>query len=144
MLQHLIAYCIQIFLFPIHHSRLRLGVSHLNEHKYKYIFQDCLNPLCLSSVDIESLFAFFFPMSSFHNCICDPRWWFPVKCTNFFRQSLSGFTYWANPKFNSSQNNKILSFYISFIVKSERFNSSLLLKEFKVYWLCNTSNLHSC
>ena len=33
--------------------RLRLGLSHLNEHKFCHNFQDCLNPLCSSSLEIE-------------------------------------------------------------------------------------------
>ena len=28
-------------------TRLRLGLSHLREHKFKHNFQDCLNPLCI-------------------------------------------------------------------------------------------------
>ena len=35
--------------------RLRLGLSHLREHKFKHSFQDCLNPLCSSyENDIET------------------------------------------------------------------------------------------
>ena len=36
-------------------TRLRLGLSHLNEHKFKQNFQDCVNPLCSCSLEIESL-----------------------------------------------------------------------------------------
>ena len=35
-------------------TRLRLGLSHLREHKFKHNFQDCLNPLCLCSDEIET------------------------------------------------------------------------------------------
>ena len=34
-------------------TRLRLGVSHLNEHRFRHNFQDCLNPLCSCSLEIE-------------------------------------------------------------------------------------------
>ena len=34
-------------------THLRLGFSHLNEHKFRHNFQDCLNPLCLCSIEIE-------------------------------------------------------------------------------------------
>ena len=27
-------------------TRLRLGLNHFNEHKFKHNFQDCINPLC--------------------------------------------------------------------------------------------------
>ena len=35
-------------------TRLRLGLSHLREHKFKYSFQDCLNPLCFCGSEIET------------------------------------------------------------------------------------------
>ena len=34
-------------------TRLRLGLSHLNEHKFRHNFQGCLNPLCSCSLGIE-------------------------------------------------------------------------------------------
>ena len=34
-------------------TRLQLGLSHLNEHKFRHNFQDCLNPLCSCSLEIE-------------------------------------------------------------------------------------------
>ena len=35
-------------------TKLRLGLSHLREHKFKHNFQDTLNPICNCSEDIES------------------------------------------------------------------------------------------
>ena len=35
-------------------TRLRLGLSHLCEHKFKYSFQDSLNPLCKCSAEVKS------------------------------------------------------------------------------------------
>ena len=35
-------------------TRLRLGLSHLREHKFKHSFQDTLNPLCNCGMDVES------------------------------------------------------------------------------------------
>ena len=40
-------------------TRLRLGLGHLNEHKFKHNFQDCVNPLCSCSLETESLSHFF-------------------------------------------------------------------------------------
>ena len=31
-------------------TRLRLGLSHLNEHRFRYNFKDCINPLCSFSL----------------------------------------------------------------------------------------------
>ena len=33
-------------------ARLRLGFSHLNEHRFRHNFQDCINPLCSCSLEI--------------------------------------------------------------------------------------------
>ena len=35
-------------------TRLRLGFSHLSEHKLKHNFRDTLNPLCSCSIEVES------------------------------------------------------------------------------------------
>ena len=35
-------------------TRLRLGLSHLREHKFKHSFQDTLNPLCNCEMNVES------------------------------------------------------------------------------------------
>ena len=36
-------------------THLRLGLSHLNEHKFCHNFQDCLNPLSFYSLEIEDI-----------------------------------------------------------------------------------------
>ena len=47
--------------------RLRLGLSHLREHKFKYSFQDTINPLCNCGQDIESATHFFLHCPFFIN-----------------------------------------------------------------------------
>ena len=39
-------------------TRLRVGFSHLREHKFKHNFQDTLNPLCPSSLEAEDTYHF--------------------------------------------------------------------------------------
>ena len=46
-------------------TRLRLGFSHLHEHKFRHCFQDTLNPLCECSKDIESAMHFFLHCTNF-------------------------------------------------------------------------------
>ena len=48
-------------IYGIHHllglkllTRLRLGLSHLNEHSFKHNFKNCINPLCTCSPKVES------------------------------------------------------------------------------------------
>ena len=40
-------------------TRLRLGLSHLREHKFNHNFQNCIDPLCSCGMDIESTSHFF-------------------------------------------------------------------------------------
>ena len=50
---------------------------------------------------------------------------------------------YGSPKFDTDQNHKTLSSCISFILKSETFNGSLLKEQME--WVDNkTSDLHSC
>ena len=34
-------------------TRLKLGLSHLNEHRFNHNFQNCINPLCTCSLEVE-------------------------------------------------------------------------------------------
>ena len=34
-------------------THLRLGLNHLNEHRFRHSFQGCLNPSCSYSLEIE-------------------------------------------------------------------------------------------
>ena len=40
-------------------TRIRLGLSHLREHKFKHSFQDTQNPICNCGNDLESAIHFF-------------------------------------------------------------------------------------
>ena len=40
-------------------TRLRLGLSHLNEHRLKHNFKGCINPLCFCSLEVENTLHFF-------------------------------------------------------------------------------------
>ena len=54
-------------------TKLTLGLSHLNEHKFKHNFQDCVNSLCSYSLEIESLsHPFLSTLPSFHKSTCSP------------------------------------------------------------------------
>ena len=48
-------------------TRLRLGLSHLREHKFKHGFQDTLNPLCSCGNDVESTEHFLLHCPQFAN-----------------------------------------------------------------------------
>ena len=43
----------------IYITRIRLGLSHLREHKFKHSFQDSISPICNCGNDVESPIHFF-------------------------------------------------------------------------------------
>ena len=47
-------------------TRLRLGISHRREHKFKHSFQDTLNPLCCCGHNIEITSYYFLHCPLFH------------------------------------------------------------------------------
>ena len=47
--------------------RLRLGLSHLGDHKFRHNFQHCVSTMCYSDQDIETTTHFLFYCLSF-NC----------------------------------------------------------------------------
>ena len=47
-------------------TRLKLGLSHLWEHRFKHSFQDTLNPLCSCGLDIETTSHYFHHCPLFH------------------------------------------------------------------------------
>ena len=44
-------------LIPFH--RLRLGLSHLSERRFRHIFKHCINPLCSCSLEAENTLHIF-------------------------------------------------------------------------------------
>ena len=101
-------------------TRLRLRVSHLNKHKFEYNFQDCVNPLCSCSLEIESLSYFFLHCHHFTNIratLLDDSQSVDINILSFSDNDLVDFLLYGSPNFNSDQNNKILSSSISFIIK---------------------------
>ena len=60
-------------IFQCHNSKgiksvtiLRLGLSHLQEHKFKHSFQVTLNPVCSCGLDIETTSHYFLHSTLFH------------------------------------------------------------------------------
>ena len=107
-------------------TRLRPGLSHLNQHKFNHNFQDCLNPLCSCSLEVESVSHFFLHCHYYSN----------IRSTLLNElQSIDKYQeddiavevlLYGSTKFNTNQNFRLLSSSIDYILKSERFSGSLL------------------
>ena len=124
-----------IFLFDCHSpkgneliTRLRLGLSHLREHKVKHSFQDTINPVCNCGQDIESSTQFFLHYPFFSNerrtllstiCSLDSKL---LDCTDY---DLTQTLLFGNTSQISSNNFKIINASIDYILSSKRFDEPL-------------------
>ena len=110
-------------------TKLRLGLSHLNEHKFKHDFQDCINPLCTCSSEIESLSHFFLRchyFTSIRSTLFSELQSIDANIVKFADNEIADLLLHGSPKFDTDQNHEIVSSCISFILKCERFDGSIL------------------
>ena len=126
-------------------TKLRLGLSHLNEHKFKHNFQDCVNPLWSCSLKIESLSHFFVHCHYSTNIgatILDDLQSVDINIPSFSENELVNLILHGILNFNPNRNNKNLSSSISFIVKSGSLVARFCKRNWK-YVDDETSNIHS-
>ena len=109
-------------------TRLRLGLSHLNEHRFNHKFQNCTNPKCVCSSENESTTHF-----SLH---CS--FYIPVRATlfdklkeivsnlqDFSDQTVTEMLLYDSRNLKDNQNSQILNYTIKYIMDSKRFTGSL-------------------
>ena len=109
-------------------TRLRLELSHLREHKFKYNFQNCLNPLCSCGSSIESTSHFLLHCPIFH----DKRHTLLSTLNNIDPKILeSNDSYltqtllFGSTSFDSETNTLALNATIDYILFTERFEEPL-------------------
>ena len=107
---------------------LRLDLSHLNEHRLRHNFQDCMNPLCSCSLEIENTLHYLLHchhfssnrivlMNSVVSVLCD----FESLSDNTKKDVLL----YGEPSLDQNKNKFILEATLTFIKSSERFSRSL-------------------
>ena len=106
-------------------TRLRLGLSHLNEHKFKHGFNDTINPICICGGDIKCINHFFLHCPEY----CEARQilFDDILSTDKMllgqnKSSLTHLLTYGDPKRNSYVNAFILNSAIEFTLSSGRFN----------------------
>ena len=99
-------------------TRLRLGLSHLRDHKFKHNFLDCLNPTCCCGKDTETTVHYLL------HC--------PISSATFEASIKSG----SDPRisetllfgicsFNDTKNTSILNTTIDYTLSTKRFDVPL-------------------
>ena len=109
-------------------TRLRLGLSHLREHKFRHNFEDILNPLCSCCIEGETTLHCFI-LCQFFNDIRETLM-NDLMNTNRSLPSLSkdkliSILLYGSNAFDIKKNLKILICTIQFIKDSHRFDNSL-------------------
>ena len=113
-------------------TRLRLGLSHLNEHRFNHNFQSCINPLCSCSLAIESTTHFLLHCNHFSNI--------GSTLINSINEVLGSITnisdlsncamvkilLFGDQNYTQVENAYIINATIKYLVDSERVNGPLL------------------
>ena len=109
-------------------TRFRLGCSHLNEHKFRHNFQDCLNLLFSRSLEIEDTVPYLLHCHHFsHYCFDLIN---SVKSVShdfeFFSDNVKrDILLYGDSRFDTNKNKLILEATIIYIKNTERFSGSL-------------------
>ena len=101
-------------------TRLRLGLSHLNEHIFNHDFKNCVNPLCTCSLEIETT-SHFFLHYYYNNNICSTLLnGLKFLDGNILKLWLTNLILYGASQFNTKRNTFILNAIIKYILESNR------------------------
>ena len=114
-------------------TRLRLGLSHLNEHRFNRNFQSCINPSCSCSLAIELTTHFLLHCHHFSNIrstLLNSINDFLCSITNLSdlsdRSALVKILLFGDQNYTQVENAYIINATTQYLVDSERFSGPLL------------------
>ena len=109
-------------------TRLRLGISHLREHKFKPSFQDTLNPFCSWDLDVErnTHFLLYFTLFSYQiRTLLSAVNHFDSSLPNINDSILTHILLFGKASLYISTNILILNATMNNIISTKRFEESL-------------------
>ena len=109
-------------------TRLRLGLSHLNKHRFNHNFDNCINPLCTCTLEIESTTHFFLHChfnKNIRKTLLDELNEININISNYAETALTDLLQYGKSSFDKIQNKKILTVSIKYTLDSERFTGSI-------------------
>ena len=110
-------------------THLRLGLSHLNDHKFNHNFRDCINPLCSCSLSVQNNVHFFLHCHHFslqRQTLMNNIKSIDKDIINATDSDLVNILLFGSSKYQYHINSKILSFSNGFILQTRRFSGQLL------------------
>ena len=107
---------------------LRLGFSHLNEHRFRHNFENSANPLCSCSLEAEDTLLYLLHFHHFNQHRLDLKNSVKSVLANF--ESLSDnikkeILLYGDSRLDNNKNNFVLEATLNYIKISERFSGSL-------------------
>ena len=110
-------------------TRLRLGLSHLREHKFKHNFQDCLNPLCLCGNEIENSTHYLLHCPTYTNerlTLLNKIKSINCSILESSDAAVTKILLFGDNTLSNSSNTFILNSTIEYIISTQRFEGSIL------------------
>ena len=104
-------------------TRLRLQFSHLNEHKFRHNFNDCVSAMCDCGAETETTSHFFLRCQFFANerqKLLDDVYRIDASIKNLNEESLIDVLLHGSDRFNESKNKQILLQTICYIQATKR------------------------
>ena len=112
---------------------LRLGLSHVREHKFLHHFNDTLNPLCPCNSEVELVFHFFLHCHFFDNeriILMNEILNIDPDINLLDDISISNLLLYGSKKYSNEIIKKILEISIKYILTSNRFEGPLFWKDY--------------
>ena len=109
-------------------TKLRLGLSHLHDHKFKHSFQDSLNPICNCGTDVETTTHCLLHCPLFSDerlILINNIRNIDNNILNLNDSRFSEVLLFGNSSFSNTKNTSILNTTIEYIVSSKRFEVHL-------------------
>ena len=106
-------------------TKLRLGLSHLRDHKYKHNSLDCLNPICCCGKNIETTVHYLLHCLIFsdeRSVFLNNIWNINENVLNGSESRISDSILFCISSFNDTKNISILNTTIDYILSSKRLD----------------------
>ena len=110
-------------------SHLRLGLSHLSEHKFRHNFADCVNLLCSCSIKPETTLHFFLHCRNSLNIrrkLFEKIKFLDEIILQLNDENLLTVLLFGSKIYIEQANMQILNVSIDYIIDSDRFTGSLI------------------
>ena len=110
-------------------SRIRLGLSHLREHKFKYSFQDTLIPTCGCGSDIETPCHYLISCPIFdaeRNTLLNNMRQIAPSILNLNHSQITHVLLYGDSSLKIETNTEILNSTMNYILSTKRFEGSIL------------------